>query len=213
MQRLFQHLHYAAAVAVVFHVDEVDDDDAAQVAQADLPDDLVDRLHVGLDDGVFQAGRAFADVLAGVDVNGHQRLGVVDDNMTARLQPHLGAQGAVDFLLHAHLFEEGRLFGVELDAPDQFRLKVADKLHRLGVFLFIVDPDGLVVGGELVAQDAFDHVEVAVEQGRRRMRLGVRAHVAPELGQVVHVAAEALLAAPGGGRAHHESPDDASLQL
>jgi hypothetical protein len=71
------------------HVDEVDDDDAAEVAQANLADDLGDGVEVGLDDGVFEA-RRLADVLAGVDVDGDQRFGLVDDDGAAGLEPDLG---------------------------------------------------------------------------------------------------------------------------
>ena len=68
-ERLFQGLHHFLAVLALIHVDEIDDDDAAEVAQADLAHDLLDRVDVGLDDGVFQPLR-LADVLAGIDVDG-----------------------------------------------------------------------------------------------------------------------------------------------
>src|SRR3989304_4690995 len=55
-QRVFQGDHHPLAVAAVLHVDEVDDDDAAEVAQADLAHDLLDGIPVGLDDGGFPAG-------------------------------------------------------------------------------------------------------------------------------------------------------------
>jgi len=67
--RLLEHLH----------VDEVDDDDAAEIAQPDLADHLVDRLQVGLEHGLLEV--ALADVLPGVHVDGDQRLGVVDDDV------------------------------------------------------------------------------------------------------------------------------------
>ena len=43
------------AVARLRHVDEVDDDDAADVAQPQLADDLLGRLEVGLRDRVLEA--------------------------------------------------------------------------------------------------------------------------------------------------------------
>ena len=68
-------------VSVDFHVDEVDDDQAGQVPELQLPGDFVGRLEVG-----FQ-GR-FLDVAAPggaarIDVDGHQRLGRIDDDITA----------------------------------------------------------------------------------------------------------------------------------
>ena len=49
-QRLLDRL----AVLRVRHVDEVDDDDPADVAQPQLPDDLLHRLEVVLDDRVLE---------------------------------------------------------------------------------------------------------------------------------------------------------------
>ena len=48
VERLAQRLHDGVAVARASHVDEVDDDDAADVAQAQLVDDLLGCLEVGL---------------------------------------------------------------------------------------------------------------------------------------------------------------------
>ena len=69
------------------HVDEVVDDDAAEVAESDLPGDLLGGQDVHL------IGRLLGGVLgaevAAVDVDGHQGLGLVDDDGSARLQGHL----------------------------------------------------------------------------------------------------------------------------
>jgi hypothetical protein len=90
LQRIFQGLGHLLPVAVLalVHVDEVDDDDAAEIAQANLAHNLRDRIQVGLHNRVFQP-RRLADVLAGVDVDGHQRLGLVDHDRAAALQPDL----------------------------------------------------------------------------------------------------------------------------
>ena len=54
-QGLIERGHHFVAVAALFHVDEVEDDDAAQIAQANLADDFLHGFEVGLDDGVFEA--------------------------------------------------------------------------------------------------------------------------------------------------------------
>ena len=102
---LFEGLHHLLAILALVHVDEVDDDDAAEVAQPDLAHDLLHGFDVGLDDGVFQAV-GLADVLAGVDVDGDQRLGLVDDDVAAGLQPDLRAQGLFELLRDAELIED-----------------------------------------------------------------------------------------------------------
>ena len=58
--RFFERLHHLLPVLALIHVDEIDHDDAAQIAQPDLPHNLLHRFGVGLDDRVFEPIR-FAD--------------------------------------------------------------------------------------------------------------------------------------------------------
>ena len=81
---LLELRQHRVAMLGVLHVDEVDDDDAAEVAQPQLARDRLRRLEVGLEDRVVEA--AAADEAAGVDVDRRHRLGLVDDQVAARLQ-------------------------------------------------------------------------------------------------------------------------------
>ena len=72
------------AVATILHVDQVEHDDAAEVAKANLPRDLVDRFHIRSRDRVLEPGIALADEFAGVDVDRDERFGLVDDEIAAR---------------------------------------------------------------------------------------------------------------------------------
>ena len=87
------------------HVDEVDDDHAADGSNAQLLGDLATGLEVGLGDRVFQAD--LADEAARVDVDGRQGLHLVDDQIAPRLQPNLAFQRAVDLDLDAVAVEDG----------------------------------------------------------------------------------------------------------
>jgi hypothetical protein len=82
-----QRLLDGRPVLRVGHVDEVDDDDPADVAQPQLADDLLHRLEVVLGDRVLEpAARvlaAAADEAPGVDVDDGERLGVVEDEIAA----------------------------------------------------------------------------------------------------------------------------------
>src|SRR5207244_13406574 len=77
LEGLLQGLENFFAIAALFHVDEVDNDDAAKIAQANLADDFLYGFEVGLDNGVLEPRGALADKLAGVDVDGHERFGVI----------------------------------------------------------------------------------------------------------------------------------------
>src|SRR5215467_1815708 len=151
------------AVAALFHVDEVDNDDAAEVAQADLPDDFLDGFEVGLDDGVLEASRALADKLAGVDVDGDERFGVVDDDVAAGFEPDLGAESLVEFVLDAELFEDGLLLGVQLDAVDEAGLEAADEFDDLAELFLGVDPNGGEIVADIIAQNAFHEIQIAMQ--------------------------------------------------
>ena len=95
---------HEVAVRLEHHVDEVDDDDAADVAQAQLAHDLFGRLEVVLGDGLFEVA-AGADELAGVDVDDGHRLGAVDDERAAGGQPDLAVERLLDLLADAELVE------------------------------------------------------------------------------------------------------------
>src|ERR1700686_4746074 len=161
---LLQREQNFVAVAALFHVDEVNHDDAAQIAQANLAHDFLHRFQIGFNDGVFEARGTFANEFTGVDVDGHQRFGVVDDDVAAGLEPHFGAQGFVEFVLNAELFEDGRFLGVQLDAADQLGLEAADEFDDLAEFFFAIDPDGGEIVADVIAQDAFHEIQIAMEE-------------------------------------------------
>src|SRR5262249_1629232 len=71
-----------------------------------LPDDLADRLEVDLEHGLLEV--ALADVLARVDVDGDERLRVVDHDVAAGLEPHAAPERLLDVLLDAERLEDRR---------------------------------------------------------------------------------------------------------
>ena len=97
----------------LLHVDEVDDDQAAQVAQPHLARDLVGGFEVG-------AGGGFLDVAAArgarrVDVDRDQRLGVVDHDRAAGRQVHRARERGLDLVLDLEAAEQRRVVAVALD--------------------------------------------------------------------------------------------------
>src|SRR5262249_8570481 len=112
--RLLEGVVDLLPVGGLFHVDEVDDDDAADVAQPELVDDLLRRLEVRLENGLFLV--LLADVAAGVDVDRGERLGLVEDEVATRLEPDPALEGARELRLDAVLVEDRREALVEMDA-------------------------------------------------------------------------------------------------
>ncbi len=89
---------------------------------------------------------------------------MVDDDVAAGLQPDLGPQGFVELLLDAELLEDRRGLGVKLDAANELGLEAADKLDDLAELFFVVDPDGGVIVADVIAQDALDEIQIAMQQ-------------------------------------------------
>ena len=113
---------HLVAVLPDLHVDEVDDDDAADVAQPQLLGDLVGRLEVVVEHRLLEVRRA--DVLAGVHVDDRERLGVLDDQRAARRQPHLAVERLVELLVDVEALEQRQALGlgvVVLDPVGQRR--------------------------------------------------------------------------------------------
>ena len=80
-ERLFQHAQHLALVLRVGHVDEVDNDDAAEVAQAQLTRSRLRRLEVGLVYRLFEV--AMAEEGACVDIDRGHGLGLIDNQISA----------------------------------------------------------------------------------------------------------------------------------
>src|SRR5207244_1873865 len=104
-ERLLEGVEHLLAVGGLLHVDEVDHDDAADVAQPELLDDLLCRLEVDAQDRLLLV--LLADVASGVDVHRGQRLRLFEDQVPPRLEPHPPLERAGDLGLDAVLLEEG----------------------------------------------------------------------------------------------------------
>ncbi len=74
-----------------FHVDEIDDDQPANVAESDLPRNFFSSLEIRLE-GRFGNILPFGG-LARVDIDGNQCFGVIDDDGTTRLEANLATEG------------------------------------------------------------------------------------------------------------------------
>ena len=114
LQRLLQPPLHRRVVLAHFHVDEVDDDQPGEVAQAQLPRHLLGGLEVGPQRGVLDA--ALARRAAGVHVDGDQRLGLVDHDIAAGAQLHRRAEHGVELRLDL-VPEEQRLAASRRAAP------------------------------------------------------------------------------------------------
>ena len=108
-----QFLQYGFAVHVGRHVDKVDDDDAAQIAQAKFARDGVAGFEVGFENGFVEIARA--DEAAGVHVYRRHGFGGFDNQVAAEIEIDARLEGAVDFGFDVVGFKQRPLAGEELD--------------------------------------------------------------------------------------------------
>src|SRR6266702_4770244 len=192
-EALGQAAQHQVTVGLQHHVNEVDHDDAADVAQPELPDDLFGGLQVVPGDRLFEVA-ARSGELAGVHVDDGHRLGAVDDQVAARRQPDLAVQRLEDLLVDPVLDEHVGVAHVPLQAVHQVRRDV--RHVRLDGVPRVVALDGErgEVLGEQVTDDLDQQVRLLVEQLRR---LGVRGGLLlddlPLRAQSAHVAAQLIL--------------------
>jgi len=98
------HLHgisqgffYLAVVPAEPHVDEIDHDEATDIAHAELAAYFFGGLHIGARHGVFVTGATLR--FAGVHVDGGQGFRAIDDDGASAGQSHGAVVDAVDLLI------------------------------------------------------------------------------------------------------------------
>ena len=204
---LLSSAEHGFLVLGVLHVDEVEDDDAAEVAQPQLAGDGLRRLEVGLEDGVVEV--ASTDEAAGIDVDGGQRLGLVDDEVAAGFELDAPRQRLLDFVLDAVQVEQRPLAGVVREQVDQLRHVLLGEEGELLEVLARIDDDLDGVRAGEVAQHALGQRQVVVQQRRRLGALRALGDFGPEPAQVGDVGGQFLVR----GRRRHGADDEAAGRI
>ena len=180
------HLRFdGAVVAGRHHVDEVDDDQPADVAQPQLPGDLLGGLEIGVQGRLFDVGALGR--ARRIDVDGDQRFGGVDDDAAASVQLHFVLKGRLDLALDLEAVEQGHRLVVELDALLVLRHHRIDELVRLVEGLLGVDQHLADVRAQTVADGAHEDVVLLVQQRRGAQLGGGLVDGAVQLQQIVEV--------------------------
>ena len=173
-QRLRESTQHQVAVGFEHHVDEVDDDHAADIAQTHLPHDLFGRLEVVAGHRLFEVAPG-AGELARIDVDDGHRLGVLDDQRAARRQPHLAVERLGELLVDAVHDEGVRCVGARtLEALDPIHEVRRNRAHVTldeVPCLVAFDDELLEVLVEQVADHADQQVGLLVERARRHRSL------------------------------------------
>ena len=151
-------------VAAVLHVDEVADDETADVAQTELTRDLVCRLQIGLQNRLLDVRATL--VTPGVHVHCDERFGFVDHDVAAAWQPDLAMKGVVDLFLDAEGFENRRRAVIKLDPAFGASGNLADHIHHTFDRGVIVTDHFVDFIGQKIAHRPLDQIRL-LEDARR----------------------------------------------
>ena len=167
-QRIAQHIFHIALVLGIFHIDKVDDHQAAQVAQTHLPRHFFRRFHV-------RAERSFLNIRAacgtcGVHVDGNQGFRVVNHNRTAAGQAHRARKRRFDLLLDLQARKQWRVVGVEFEPRQIVRHHITHKFRDLLVNFGIIHQNFGNIGAVIIADGANDQRAFHKQQIRLFMR-------------------------------------------
>ena len=197
--RVLELLLDVALVARGLHVDEVDHDQATEVAQAQLARRFLGRFHVGAKRGLLDV--AAARGARRVDVDRYQRLGVVDHDRAARGQLHGARMRGLDLVLDLEAREQRRIVAVALDPA----LGVGHHQRHEGLGLLEnvvgIDQDLADVRREIIADRADHQTRFQVDQVRALERVAGRLDRVPQFEQVVQVPLQFRRVAPDAGGA------------
>ncbi len=188
------------AVLLRLHVDEVEDDQAADIPQAHLPGDFRRRLQIDLKDEVF-AVFALIFVGAGVHVDRDERLRLFDDDLPATGQGDAAHKGLLNLTFDIEALEYRDVFGESGYLRFGARGDLRDLVDDVVVVLFFVDHHAVDVFRQEVAHGAPDDVRLDVEAGGFFTRLHALLDHLPPFEQDVQVADEVARFLPLAGGA------------
>src|SRR5436190_2064740 len=134
-----QLLEYAIAIGLRLHVDEVADNDPADVAQPQLTSDFASGLEVRLQDRLL--GVALPRIASGVHVDRDEGFRRLDDEIAAGWQIAATLEQIADLVLDGSLVEQRNDILVELHAVDELWCNSLQVLDDLVEYLARVDRD------------------------------------------------------------------------
>ncbi len=204
-ERFGQAPQHQIPVGLEHHVDEVDDDHPADVAEPHLPDDLLGGLEVVAGDGFLEVS-ARPGELTRVDVHHRHRLGAIDDQCAPRGQPDLAVECLGELFVDAVRTEhvDGRLGPILFRPRQQVGRDGADVVLHRRPRLLPLDDELREVLVEQVSHDLDEQIGFFVQglrlaRGVRLLLVGVSPHGLPLGLQPGHVAGQFLLADTFGG--------------
>ena len=202
-QRVAQAVFHIAAVACFVHIDEIDHDQATQIAQTHLAGNFICRFQVGARGGFFDV--AAANGARRVHVDRNQSLRVVDHDRAPAGQRHDAGVGAFDLVLDLETRKQRRVVAITFDLVHMLGHHVVHELVRLLVNIVGIDQDVTDFGVEIVAQRTHHQIAFLINQESAFARLGRAVNGLPQLEQIVQVPLQLRRVAANAGGARDDA--------
>ena len=194
------------AIGFQHHVDEIDNDDSADVAQPKLAHDLLRGFEIVASDRFFESPSGTCE-FAGVDVNDGHRLRAINDERSARRQPDLSVESLGQLFVHTvrreYVGRVSPVFEALRQLRRQFRDVLGNRLPRSSALYF----EGLEILVENVSNHPDSKFRLPFEEHRSRFRvLRLRLDLFPGFGEAFDVGPQLLFGRTLGG-----GPDDHAM--
>ena len=170
------------------HIDEIADDDSTEIAQTQLPRNLIDGFLIGLIGVGFAVARAARTTT--VHIDGDQRFGLIDHQRTARRQRNFATVNEIDLSLDIKRVEDGHASVVVVHLRRSARGD--DFEERLGAIerAFAVHHDAIDRCVNRIANGAQENVTLGVQPAWRAHSIAAFVHDFPQTLQILCVARE-----------------------
>src|SRR3989475_1321578 len=182
---------FRSPVGAGFLVDDVHDDDAADVPQPQLARYFARRLDVGLQDRAL--GVLLARVATRVHVDRGEGLGRLDDQVAPGRELHSWLEETADLRFDVVLVEQRGLGLVQLHPVEQVGVDLLQVLHHFSVQHLRIDEQRVDLVREEVASDAARERRLPLQQGGRPDRARLALDFRPQAVEVLDFPLAALL--------------------
>ena len=183
---LLETLFDFAAMLRRAHIDEVANHDAAKIAQSQLPRDFIDRLlirliRIGL--AVARAARATR-----VDVDRHERFGLIEHQRASRGKRHFACMNQIDLSFHIKRVKDRSATIVEVNLCCGLRRDDLEERACSAERALAIDHDAVDRGVDRIANRAQENVALCVQLAWRTDRVHALLHHLPKPREVLRVA-------------------------
>ena len=152
-------------VRSLVHIDKVDDDDTAQIAQTQLPGDFACSGQIDIESRLLLIVLRLG-AIARIDVDDVHRLRVLDNQVSAPAQRHVLGEERLDLLRNVEIVEDGDVAPIKFYEFLALRFDLTDVVLNLMVHRFVVHDDLRKGASQRIPDNGVGPVHLAHQLGR-----------------------------------------------